>query len=351
MTRGERRALAALDAEIAASETKLNDPEIEDDELWTQHQALEAKRQALITATEQWDKELIAHAGTIVRLDHEGRAHFMYGIVAKADTGQLKRLLAARAPEGQAPDAEAADRGDQTPASTGPKLSKALARELTTARSIALREAISQSPDLALSVVVYAGAKTALQNTRAHGVELTMLAAAVADADSLENARMRLTSALPTSDAELLAWCLAQSRERLLEALAILIAGALDLAHEAHTSADNVLQSVADRLASALDLNMGAHWAADVGFLSRLPKSMLMQIAADAPSIAAKTPKRRELQLKAWAKMKRDDLAKAVAKLIDGAGWLPDLLITPVPAGALVVTVEGQAAAASIAAE
>jgi L-seryl-tRNA(Ser) seleniumtransferase len=103
--------------------------------------------------------------------------------------------------------------------------------------------------------------------------------------------------------------------------------------------------------AGPVNLDMRSHWSADVGFLSRLPKSMLMQIAADAPSIAAKTPKRRELQLKAWAKMKRDDLAKAVAKALEGAGWLPDLLITPVPAGALVVTDEGQAAAASIAAE
>ncbi len=162
---------------------------------------------------------------------------------------------------------------------------------------------------------------------------------------------MRLTSTLPSNDAELLDWCLAQSRARLLETLAILIAGALDLAHDAHTSADDVLQSFADRLAGAVDLDMRSHWSADVGFLSRLPKSRLMQIAADAPSIAGKTPKRRELQLKAWAKMKRDDLAKAVAKVIGGAGWLPDLLITPVPAGALVVTDEGQAAAASIAAE
>ena len=50
------------------------------------------------------------------------------------------------------------------------------------------------------------------------------------------------------------------------------------------------------------------------------------------------------------SKLKRDALAKAVAKSLDGAGYLPDLLVTPVAHGALIVTADGQAEIGSIAA-
>lgn len=349
MTRGERKALAALDAKIEAIDVKLNDPDCEDDALWREQEELDAKRRDLIAATEEWDKELIAHAGVMVRLNHQGDLSFTYGIVAKADQAKLKRVLAARAPEGEAPAPQTQEEGDARPAQA--KISKALARELTEARAVALRAAIAEAPDLALAIVVYASIQSALRNGRAQGVELMLASVAAADQSPFEAARGRLAAETPEDDDALLTWCLGQTRDQLLAALAVLTASALDLAHDAHTGHDRALQRFADRLAAAVDLDMRRFWSVDASFLARLSKSMLMEIAADALALASKTPKRREAQLKAWAKLKRDELARAVAKALTGSGWLPELLITPAAAGAVALTEAGEAAAAAIAAE
>jgi len=124
-----------LCAEIEALEAKLNDSEDQDDAAWQTQEALDEKRQALIAATQSWDRDLIAHAGVVGSINHEGRLSFTFGIVAKADQAKLKRVLAARAPEGAATSEDTPTEAaiDQS----GPKLPKVVARELTAARAAA----------------------------------------------------------------------------------------------------------------------------------------------------------------------------------------------------------------------
>ncbi len=347
MTRAERKALAKVDAEIEALDAKLNDSEDDDDAAWSRREDLNAERQALVDKTQAWDPELIALAGVVVSIDHEGRLCTTHGIVAKADQAKLKRLLAARAPEGAASseDAPAAAAED-----AGPKLSKAVARDLTAARAAALRLHLSGAPDTALALTVFALVGSRLQRHRPAGVCLAAEPVACADLKTFEHRRDALTLSLPGENDDLLAWCLAQDRETLLSALAVIIAETLDLAHEASSNIDHAKQSLADTLSTALDLDMRKYWSPDVAFLSRLSKPMLVDLLANAPSMTAKPVKRREAQLKTLAKLKRDGLAKAVAKTLKGAGWLPELLIAPVSAGALAITDHGETEAA-IAAE
>lgn len=347
MTRSERKALAHLDAEIEALEAKLNDSEDQDDAAWQTQEALDEKRQALIAATQSWDRDLIAHAGAVGSINHEGRLSFTFGIVAKADQAKLKRVLAARAPEGAATSEDTPTEAaiDQS----GPKLPKVVARELTAARAAAIRSGIANAPDIALALTVFACA-TSARNQHCTALRFRSESIALSDHADFEQSRNALLSALPAEELELAQWCLSQDSGTLMRALAIFVADSLDLVHEASSRIDVAKQAFADQLATTIDLDMRQFWSPDQAFLAKLPKSMLFEIAEAAPSVTAKTPKRREAHLKLLSKLKRDALAKAVAKSLDGAGYLPDLLVTPVAHGALIVTADGQAEIGSIAA-
>lgn len=335
MTRAERKSLAALDTEIAALDTKLDNSEEDDDTAWQTHEELDTQRQALVEKTQEWDEGLIAHAGVIVRLDYEGSPTFTYGIVAKADQPKLKRILADRSPEGPANPEETDAPSEAETIDVGSKLPKTVARELTTARAAALRQELSASPEIALAVVVYACLQFTAHSHAVRGVNVRLDPVTMTDLPRFDADRSSLFAGLPEDGSELLDWCLAQGREPLLNALAVLTADALDLSHDAHSSQDRALQRIADKLASVLDLDMRRFWTADAAFFSRLSKAMLMDILEATPSISAKTGKRRETLLNAHAKLKRDDLAKAVSKAVKGSGWLPDLLVTPIGSGAL----------------
>ena len=54
---------------------------------------------------------------------------------------------------------------------------------------------------------------------------------------------------------------------------------------------------------------------------------------SEAPGVVDQSRASREATLKAHAKLKRDDLATKVGEAFAETGYLPDLLVTPVPAG------------------
>jgi hypothetical protein len=66
----------------------------------------------------------------------------------------------------------------------------------------------------------------------------------------------------------------------------------------------------------------------------------------EAPSPAGQSERSREAIIKAHAKLKKDELAAKVGEAFAGAGYLPDLLVTPVSAGRLELTSAGVAVAA-----
>ena len=103
---------------------------------------------------------------------------------------------------------------------------------------------------------------------------------------------------------------------------------------------------MADRLAEILDLDMRQFWQADASYWTRLPKADLLAAFADAPVPANQSERSREAVIKAHAKLKKDELAAKVGEAFAGVGYLPDLLVTSVPAGVFELTSEGVAIAA-----
>lgn len=348
MTRAERKRLAALDERISALDSKLEDEDLDDTAAWQEREAFDSERQALIAGTQEWDKDLIALAGVMVRIDHDGRPRFTYGLVEKADQTKLKRLLASRAPEGAANEADHTDVLDQAPTEAAQKLPKFLARELTAARCAAIRAEVARAPDIALALAVHALLVSA-QSSHTVSVNLHLDAPTLTDLPNVEAQREAVLATHPVG-ASLLAQCLAMNREELLALLALLVATSIDVVHDAHSQQDRHVQAFADQLAVAVELDMKRYWSADAAFLCRLSKSILMDILTASATISAKRPKQREAFLRTHAKLKRDALAKAVSRTVDTA-WLPDLLVTPVAPGDLVSAGAGETAISSIAAE
>ncbi len=127
---------------------------------------------------------------------------------------------------------------------------------------------------------------------------------------------------------------------------AVIVADSVDLVHEKGSLADYRRHALADRLAEILDLDMRQFWQADASYWTRLPKADLLAAFADAPVPANQSERSREAVIKAHAKLKKDELAAKVGEAFAGVGYLPDLLITPAPAGVYELTSAGVAIAA-----
>jgi|CXWL01.1.fsa_nt_gi ParB family chromosome partitioning protein len=355
MTEEERKKLDEINAALEALDEEMENSK-EDDPRWGQRDDLAARQYAVIEATMEWDPELMALAGVVISIDHDGNATFASGIIAKADAGKVRRIrkereakaaleLNADAPfengDGRSREDAAETDGDCEPAPWEEPIStlpKALTRELSQARTRAIRWKLSENPDLALGLAVFALARQGLAGYPAAGIGLSLRAAPMTDHETLEEARVALGDIVPGDSETALEWLLSQPRQTLMEILAVLVAGAIDLSHEGVTRDDGRKQSMADRLAAALDLDMTRHWKPDMEFWSRLPKAALIDALIGAPSLAQLSEAERAAFQKMQAKRTKAEIAKSVEQALDGARWLPDLLVTPIPAGALSVT-------------
>ena len=69
-------------------------------------------------------------------------------------------------------------------------------------------------------------------------------------------------------------------------------------------------------------------------------------VFAEAPGLISQSQRSQEATLKAHGKLRKEELAAKVSEAFEGAGYLPDMLITPVRAGKFVLTSSGVAVAA-----
>jgi hypothetical protein len=135
-----------------------------------------------------------------------------------------------------------------------------------------------------------------------------------------------------------------QSSEDLLSALALLISDCIELTHAGVTAEERRLQAIGDAIATEIGLDMTQCWSPDLTFWSQLPKAMLLDVLAKSPRVTSMRPRENATFLKAHAKLKKDDLARATEKALDGAGWLPAPLVTPDRDGRYELTGTGLAA-------
>ncbi|MDP3736419.1 MAG: ParB/RepB/Spo0J family partition protein [Hyphomonadaceae bacterium] len=344
----EQAEMDRLKGELHALDEALDQDSVEDDPRWETRDDLAAAIEALRQSARDWDKELKPLAGVVLSIDHDGRVHSAFGVVRQADEKTIRAIRKRRqtAETGESGSVEATSDLAKTPGEES-GLPKGVIRDLSLARTRAIRLTLARDPDKALAVAVAAMIVRTHFRSDLAGVSVAAHPAVVDDLDALEETRGMLEAVLPAEESDVLGWCLGQSTDALLFALAVLVARSVDLAHEKGSPADRRRHALADKLAAALRLDMREHWTSDAAFWTRLPKAELLATLADAPSIADLPDGERQTMLKAHAKLKKDDLAARVGEVFDGTGYLPDLLVTSLEEGALEITMAGDEAVAA----
>lgn len=316
-------------------------------------EAVDQRLAEIETALEEIDgrPEVFAHdekaiAGAFVSIDGSGRLHVARGFVRpedepRADPADAPAFEAAEeAGESRTGDAE----GDDGPADTGPRgedvdeddqlrpLSDRLLAELTAHRTLALRDALGERPEIAFVAVLHAlvlklfyrysfdtcleiDAKCPAFSAQAPGLADTPSAKAV------ESRQQGWVAQLPKEPGELwdaLAGFDTDSRQALFAHCVALTVNAVVDPYSRRPRAI----ALADRIAEAIDLDMaGAGWAPTAeNFLGRVTKPRILQTVREA---------RGEREAERIEHLKKGDMAAQAQVLLAASGWLPEPLRTP----------------------
>jgi len=315
-------------------------------ELEAEIERIDAKRHA-------YDADEIARGGVIVVLSHDGEARIERGFIRAEDE--------APEPEG-AEDGETVidgvrvngngeimedggeDGGDGSELETedeeaeedGKPPSDSLVRDLTAHRTLALRLALGEQPDMALVAVVHAlAAQTFYRGGgEAHCLEIRPTSNYLAaHADGIEDTAAAKMLAdrhagwaadMPRDVADLWGFVAGLDHASLMALLAhcaSLTVNAVKLPWEQNKRRAH---ETADKLATAVTLDMTAHWTPTVrAYLGRVTKAHILAAVREAlgDEAAARI-----------AGLKKQAMAETAEQLLDGTGWLPSVLRTERPA-------------------
>ncbi|SJZ78309.1 ParB/RepB/Spo0J family partition protein [Consotaella salsifontis] len=292
-----------------------------------------------------FDPDEVARAGTFVSIGHDGMLRVERGFVRPEDERPVE-------PEAAPADAENADGvaatgdGDRDTATVEPSspspepekdegltpISDRLMTELTAHRTLALRQALGERPDVAFLAALHAlTLKVFYTYSLDSCLELDLKSAGfgiqvpgLADSASAEAIRRRhedWAKVLPKEPGEL--WDALQAFDA--DSRSVLFAHVVSLSvnatHETWNRRPRALAH-ADRLAEAVDLDMSAAgWTPTVeSFLGRVTKAHILQAVADAKGQRAADR---------IAHLKKGDMAAEAETLLAGTRWLPEPLRTP----------------------
>lgn len=310
---------------------------------------LEAEIERLDGLRHAYDPEHVACGGAFVSLNYEGAARIERGFIrpedeepdADAGSAEDRETIidgvcvnadgeVIEDAEGQGSDhAQEEDEGD-----AAQPVSDILTRDLTAHRTLGLRLALGEQPEVALIAVTHAiAAQTFYRGVEAHLLEIRPTSAALSGhADGIED-----TAAAKMMADRHAGWATDMPRD--LADLWDFIAG-LDqvsvmalFAHCASLTVNAVkqpweqrprAQRTAGRLATALTLDMSQHWRPTVrSYLGRVTKAHILAAVREACGNEA---------AERIADTKKAQMAEAAEQLLGSTDWLPSLLRSERPA-------------------
>ncbi|OJX78233.1 MULTISPECIES: ParB/RepB/Spo0J family partition protein [Alphaproteobacteria] len=298
--------------------------------------AISAKRSA-------YDPKVIANGGVFVILNHDGTARIERGFVRPEDEA-LADPQPEDEPEGEVVssggededeggDEQAEDEQEAEEEEPGKPISDSLIRDLSAHRTLALRVALGERPDLAVVALThtltaqlfYSYAEAGCLEVRptatplgshADGIDDTPLAARASEAHEAWAERM------PRDVADLWGFIVGLDDAKRLALLAHCASRTVNALRLPWDRKPRSLQT-ADRLASALGLDMAKDWTPTVdSYLGRVTKAHIVEAVTEGVSEDAACR---------IADMKKPDMAQAAEQLLAGTGWLPATLRTTQP--------------------
>ncbi|WP_441231926.1 ParB/RepB/Spo0J family partition protein [Tardiphaga sp. 215_C5_N2_1] len=303
-------------------------------ELEAEIERLEAKRQA-------YDPADIARCGAFVLLNHDGTLRIERGFTCAEDE-KAEPETQDLSGEGEGSDAvydggngsNGEAEGDNLDAEEDgddhKPLSDILVRDLTAHRTLGLRLAVSEQPEVAIVAVTHAfAAQIFYRGADAHVLDIRPVSTMLAThADGIEDTKagrawadqhVRWAAQVPRDVSDLWTFVVEldhDSRMALFAHCVALTTNAVRLPSERRPRA----VATANRLAEAVSLDMAAHWAPTVEtYLGRVTKTHILAAVREAVSIEAGDR---------MADMKKQDMAEAAEQLLVGTGWLPVLMRT-----------------------
>lgn len=316
---------------------------------------LEAEIERIDAMREGYDVGDISRGGVFVTLNHDGTVRLERGFVRPEDenpepeqggTGGVIDGIRVTA-DGEVIEDDAHD-GEGNPVSdlapqeeaegdAGQPLTDLLTRDLTAHRTLGLRLALGEQPDIALIAVTHAlAAQTFYRGVDAHPLEIRPGSVPLGGhADGIEDmaaAKMLAhrhegwAADMPRDVGEL--WDFIAGLDHvsimaLFAHCASLTVNALKLPWEQRPRA----LRTADKLATALALDMNQHWTPTARtYFGRVTKAHILAAVREAVGHEAADR---------IATMKKQPMAEAAEPLLVGTGWLPPLLRTAWPGSTL----------------
>jgi len=355
----DQQRLDAAQADFDALNEQCDGAEELPDEIDTKLGELEAEIERLSERQYAYEADAVARSGVFVVLNHDGTARIERGFVRPEDEApepeaeaedeagysvtEDGEIVADAQPSSDTETAEDEDTDESKP------LSDLLIRDLTAHRTLGLRLALGDNPDVALIAVTHALAAQTFYRGHdegtcldirptstplgghADGIEDTEAGKALADRHAAWATRM------PQDASELWGFVVAldqDSRMSLFAHCASLTAFAVKQPWDRKPRA----LATADRLAQAVSLDMTAHWRPTVrSYLGRVTKAQIAEAVREGVSDEA---------AHRMVGMKKQAMAEAAEQLLAGTGWLPALLRTPEGAPAADAAEGGYAHAA-----
>jgi ParB family chromosome partitioning protein len=345
--------VAAYDAaqqELEALSAEWQDADVDlPDEVDRQFAALEAKIERIDALRHAYDADEIVRGGVFIILSHDGEARIERGFIRAEDEvsetedcpdGEDGSVVDGVRVNGDGEIIEGGDRDeDGNPVSAletedddagdaGKPLSDLLVRDLTSHRTLGLRLALGEQPDMALIAVTHALAvQTFYRGVDAACLEIRPTSSALAShADGIEDTAAGKALAdrhtgwaedMPRDVADL--WGFVAGLDHasvmaLFAQCASLTVNAVKQPWERKPHA----HAAAEKLATAVALDMTAHWTPTVRtYLGRVTKAHILAAVREAVSAEA---------AEQIAGLKKTDMADAAEQLMAGTGWLPAAL-------------------------
>jgi ParB family chromosome partitioning protein len=340
----DQAALNAVKAEFDSLTAQHESAEELPDEVDARFGELEAEIERLEAKRQAYDPADIARCGAFVILNHDGTVRIERGFVRAEDeqpepetdavTGEGEGGHPVNDDVGTGQNDEAGgntlDREDEDADDHKP-LSDILIRDLTAHRTLGLRLALGEQPDVAIIAVTHAlSAQIFYRGADAHVLDIRPTSTLLAShADGIEDTKAgkawadhhaRWAAQMPRDVSDL--WTFVReldhdSRMALFAHCVALTVNAVKLPMERKPRA----MTTADRLAEAVSLDMTAHWVPTARtYFGRVTKPHILAAVREAVSDEAADR---------MADMKKQDMSEAAEQALVGTGWLPTLMRTP----------------------
>ncbi|ONH81894.1 chromosome partitioning protein ParB [Roseomonas mucosa] len=314
-------------------------------ELEAEIERIDAKRRA-------YDADEIARGGVFVILNHDGTARIERGFVRAEDeapepeeaetvtyevdgvtVNEDGEIIGDEGTEDERADS-ALETEDEDAGDAGKPLSDLLIRDLTAHRTLGLRLALGEQPDIALVAVVHAlAAQTFYRGGEASCLEIRLTSAYLAShADGIEDTppakaladrHAEWASDMPRHVADLWAFVAGLDHASLMALLAHCASLTINAVRVQWEQKPNA-RATAEKVATATMLDMTAHWAPTCQtYLGRVTKAHILAAVREAVSNEA---------AERIAGLKKPEMAQAAEQLLAGTGWLPTVLRTAPPA-------------------